>query len=181
MSRYGRDECQVCERKQALNKHGTLVNHGYQRPGWGYLEGGCAGVKHKPFPETDALEAYIPHVKHHKARVERDLKEAPGLETLRVKDERLSHRGEFLDLYPLTKEEAKEFARLNKLLYDDDATEDSGARTALYRQYSPLDSQRDNWERHLRFYVHDLETDLRYTKEEVKRVSARIAKGKKLQ
>lgn len=57
-----RDECQVCERHQALTKRGRLGNHGYQRPGWGHIVGNCAGVGHKPFPETTALVPWLANV-----------------------------------------------------------------------------------------------------------------------
>lgn len=58
-------ECQVCERHQSVKQNGRMVNHGYTRPGCGWLIGGCMGVGHKPFPETDALEAYLPVVVNH--------------------------------------------------------------------------------------------------------------------
>ena len=54
-----RDECQICHRHQAL-RNGVLVDHGYQRPGCGWLVGGCFGVAYRPFPQTEALEAYVP-------------------------------------------------------------------------------------------------------------------------
>jgi len=53
-----RDECQVCEGKWALDDAGKLGHHGYTRPGHGWIEGDCFGVNHKPFPATDALEAW---------------------------------------------------------------------------------------------------------------------------
>ena len=54
-----RHECQVCERTQAVAVGGTMVNHGYRRPGWGAIVGNCPGVGHQPFPATDALESYL--------------------------------------------------------------------------------------------------------------------------
>ena len=59
-----REECQVCAKTQSV-RNGTLVNHGYTRPGWGWIVGGCPGVHHRPFPETDALEATVPHLEAH--------------------------------------------------------------------------------------------------------------------
>ena len=59
-----REECQVCAKTQSV-RNGTLVNHGYTRPGWGWIVGGCPGVHHRPFPETDALEATLPHLEEH--------------------------------------------------------------------------------------------------------------------
>lgn len=54
-----RAECQICERMQACDKNGTLGHHGYLRPGWGSIYNDCAGEGHKPFPATDALEAWL--------------------------------------------------------------------------------------------------------------------------
>jgi hypothetical protein len=53
-----RDECQICARKQAIDKDGTLGHHGYKRPGWGFIDGDCMGEGYKPYPATDALEKY---------------------------------------------------------------------------------------------------------------------------
>ena len=64
MSSLPKDECQVCSKTQSV-RDGTLVNHGYTRPGWGWIVGGCPGVHHRPFPETDALEATVPNLEKH--------------------------------------------------------------------------------------------------------------------
>ncbi len=64
MSSLPKDECQVCAKTQSV-RNGTLVNHGYTRPGWGWIVGGCPGVHHRPFPETDALEATLPRLEAH--------------------------------------------------------------------------------------------------------------------
>lgn len=53
-----RAECQVCARSMKT-RDGLLVNHGYRRPGWGWLTAGCIGTGHAPYPATDALEAAI--------------------------------------------------------------------------------------------------------------------------
>lgn len=63
--RRPRGECQLCTKEQALTKRGGLGNHGYSRPGWGFIVGNCPGVGYKPFPETDALEAIIPRLNDH--------------------------------------------------------------------------------------------------------------------
>lgn len=48
-AREGRDgECQICEGRFIAEK-GTLVLHGYERPGIGYVVGRCFGVKHVPW------------------------------------------------------------------------------------------------------------------------------------
>lgn len=60
-----RAECQICEGVQALDANGCLGHHGYTRPGFGWIEGDCMGVKHKPYPATDALERYLAFVQEH--------------------------------------------------------------------------------------------------------------------
>ena len=56
-------ECQICGRHQVVKP--TLVNHGYRRPGWGFITAGCPGTRHLPFPQVDALEAIIPDLEKH--------------------------------------------------------------------------------------------------------------------
>lgn len=68
-----RAECQICERTQAIDKAGLLGHHGYKRPGWGCIQGDCFGVKHKPYPETDALEQYLDIIRKHIAKCQQDL------------------------------------------------------------------------------------------------------------
>ncbi|MFI5113521.1 MAG: hypothetical protein ACHP7J_00150 [Terriglobales bacterium] len=65
-----RAECQICERTQAIDADGTLTNHGYKRPGCGWIQGNCVGHGHKPYPETDALEKYVGVLNDHVARCE---------------------------------------------------------------------------------------------------------------
>lgn len=77
-----RAECQICERKQALDNHGSLGHHGYKRPGWGCIEGDCMGVGHGPYPATDALELYLAAVRGHIKRCEDNLTELPNLESI---------------------------------------------------------------------------------------------------
>jgi hypothetical protein len=45
-------ECQICEREQALSKDGLLVNHGYTRPGCGFIVGNCYGVKYPTYAKS---------------------------------------------------------------------------------------------------------------------------------
>ena len=60
-----RCECQICERTQAVDADGTLGNHGYKRPGWGFIQGNCTGEGYQPFPATDALEIYLKRLEAH--------------------------------------------------------------------------------------------------------------------
>lgn len=73
-----RDECQICERKQAVGSFG-LVHHGYRRPGWGCIVGDCMGSGHRPFPAFDALEQYLVAVRAEISRLEERLQELPTL------------------------------------------------------------------------------------------------------
>lgn len=76
VSKTPRAECQVCEREQAL-KGGTLVHHGYTRPGCGFIVGDCFGVNHKPFPAYDALVMWHDAVADLIARTEAHLAYIP--------------------------------------------------------------------------------------------------------
>lgn len=68
-----RDECQVCERVQALRADGKRLGlHGYRRPGHGWIEGRCPGVDRRPFPETDALVDLLPAVVAFRKTAERE-------------------------------------------------------------------------------------------------------------
>lgn len=78
-----RCECQVCERMQMADRRARLVNHGYTRPGYGWLVGGCYGVGCEPFPATDALERYLPGVVAYAEAQER-LAEQPEAITFRI-------------------------------------------------------------------------------------------------
>lgn len=44
--------CGVCGRLMRINKHGRIVNHGFTRPGYGYLIGGCFGVGYRPYNKS---------------------------------------------------------------------------------------------------------------------------------
>lgn len=74
-----RAECQICERKQAIDGSGNLGHHGYRRPGWGCIEGDCMGVGYKPYPATDALELYLAAVRGHISRCRERLAGLPEL------------------------------------------------------------------------------------------------------
>lgn len=51
--------CPVCYREQKLHKM-AMVHHGYQRPGYGYIQGDCFGVGWAPFERSpDGTIAYV--------------------------------------------------------------------------------------------------------------------------
>jgi hypothetical protein len=60
--------CQACFNAQAV-QHGTLVHHGYRRPGWGYIVGDCAGVHDLPFEVScDLTRKYLTGVEERAAQ-----------------------------------------------------------------------------------------------------------------
>lgn len=77
-----RAECQICERKQACDKDGTLGHHGYKRPGWGFIHGDCMGHSYKPYPATDALERYLVMLKNYIVSRQQALAELPAAKGL---------------------------------------------------------------------------------------------------
>lgn len=45
--------CPCCFRSIALTKSGTLVHHGFQRPGYGFQTPSCLGVDFEPYERSD--------------------------------------------------------------------------------------------------------------------------------
>jgi hypothetical protein len=41
--------CACCFRAQKVRPNGLMFNHGFTRPGWGYIVGGCPGAEFKPY------------------------------------------------------------------------------------------------------------------------------------
>lgn len=41
--------CACCFRAQKVRPNGLMFNHGFSRPGWGYIVGGCPGADFKPY------------------------------------------------------------------------------------------------------------------------------------
>jgi hypothetical protein len=62
--------CAICSRAQVV-RNGVMVNHGYQRPGHGYIFGECFGTGRDPY-ETSAKACveYVPSLEHTKATFE---------------------------------------------------------------------------------------------------------------
>lgn len=72
--------CQVCGNRQVVNE-GTMVLHGYLRPGHGYIEGRCPGERYAPFELSCEvakshlkylIEDRIPSTKKHIADLKAD-------------------------------------------------------------------------------------------------------------
>ncbi|WP_156478049.1 hypothetical protein [Acetobacter malorum] len=64
-----RGTCPCCFSIQAI-RSGTMVHHGYQRPGDGFQTASCPGIKYKPFERSpDGTQAMIDSLT---ARIEKD-------------------------------------------------------------------------------------------------------------
>jgi hypothetical protein len=44
--------CACCFRAQKVQPSGTMYAHGYRRPGWGFVVGGCPGADFPPYAVT---------------------------------------------------------------------------------------------------------------------------------
>jgi len=194
----GRIECQVCEDHYCEGNGGTLWNHGYQRPGWGWLVGGCFGVGHKPFPATNRLEDYLVAVEDRRKTVEGILAKqdewptlsyqvrAPGdcwnkkMKTVTItrptaeevaEQERAyaSHSALSSRAYKATKGEAEPLTAEEKAQDEADL--------AIWRKLFPAANK---WESEHRAKVWRLESELRSLASEIERVTKRIAKGREL-
>lgn len=171
-------ECQVCERNQSITKAGTLVNHGYTRPGCGWLIGGCMGVGHLPFPETDALEAYLPVVQRYAATQERLAKqpEAISWEIAYVPStwQRKSHH-----VRTTVRATFEAYSnRVDALSCEIDAYE-SGSWPSREWPYSPA-AKRAEFDRLVNVQKAQHAADAAHARREEKRVADRIAEGRKL-
>ena len=146
-------ECQVCEGQQARNADGTMVHHGYQRPGHGFIVGDCCGVNHQPFPATDALEKWLKVINHRLRFLRARLRDLPKLNEIEYAyQERTGFASK-----PTTK-----FVMLRK-----------GDPTRLYagRWLPKFDDE-------IQFQIRKVQQSIEWAKEERRRVALRIAKGK---
>ena len=68
--------CHICGGQLfKLNKSGNMVNHGYKRPGWGFLVGACMAVDVEPWEKSPRqMELYRPALVAHIERQEKHLK-----------------------------------------------------------------------------------------------------------
>lgn len=56
---------------------GSLLHHGYQRPGFGFIVGDCYGVGHEPYPKTDALKIWLKAMKNMAADLKKSIASLP--------------------------------------------------------------------------------------------------------
>lgn len=79
-----RAECQICGGSYAVTASGNIHRHGFKRPGFGYITGGCPGAGHKPYPATDALADHLRLVERSREWIEERLNELSYEEPDRV-------------------------------------------------------------------------------------------------
>jgi hypothetical protein len=68
--------CPCCGRKIAVGTNDRMVNHGFQRPGYGWLVGNCIGVNHKPLEVSDEGLRYMVELltNEHEKLIEKSIK-----------------------------------------------------------------------------------------------------------
>ena len=87
-TREGTGSCPACFRNiktklQSGKEHPVMVNHGFQRPGWGYIVGNCMGVGYPPFElSPEGTKALHESLKNHLASLEVLLKKLEGTQDL---------------------------------------------------------------------------------------------------
>lgn len=196
----GKCECQVCERYQVLNtKYGTIWNHGYQRPGFGWLVGGCPGADRKPFPFTDALESYLVLVEDRAQTVTQTLANQDNWTTVTYErfTGKYAGRRQVYETVVLNRPTAEERAESDRAYeaYSDlsrrDYLADTDQGEALTsEERETMERERETW-LHLHktiekwgstfaSQVRRLEGEAVGLAREIERVSARIAKGQAL-
>ena len=153
MNKKPRAECQVCEREQALDNSGRMVNHGYKRPGYGFIVGNCFGVGYEPYPKTDALELWLESLEDITKRT------AEKLETIGKNEH---------DTIPMTFYE--NYKHVTKWLTVSQLVE----LTQKDRRYSLY-----NWKGQTEKYAAELERELRQLGLEKSRVRERIKNARK--
>ena len=151
-----RNECQICERTQALDAGGCLGHHGYKRPGHGFIEGDCPGVGHAPFPATNALEAYLEALEVYLAGLRNSLAAVEAAEKLSYMVEKRGPKREKLPPVEVIISKGDEYT--------------------YSREHGSLPGFDDLKRRR----VAALENDIKFTEGDRTRVIARIAKGKEL-
>ena len=155
--RRPRSECQLCTKEQALTGNGRLGNHGYSRPGWGFIVGNCPGVGYKPFPATDALEAIVPRLNAHLTWCESQVIEPKSYSV---------HAGRN------DTREVTTFAGYEAL-----STDETIARSSRPGTYRDL---RVQWDELVKRTKANWAREAKRTEEEIVWVTERIAKGKAL-
>ncbi len=176
--REGTLECQVCEGFYTDRKDGTTWNHGYKRPGCGYLVGKCFGAEHAPFPATDRLEAYAAHLVSYAASLAETLANAANWTTLTVK-RYVRHEIEFVTIKreDVPTDEAIAAARDE---WSSDANDWTDERQAKHKAWAALISKREQWTREHKTKVWSLGREQKQVASEQERVAARIKKGRAL-
>lgn len=185
----GRVECQVCEGHYTEEKNGTLWNHGYKRPGFGWLVGGCYGVGYKPFPATNRLEIYLTAVEERQVIVADEIATADTWPTIDIQvrvDPRdcWNKKTKTVTLTRPTADDAAEIeAAYDKYSKLADGTEAADWKTKVgpaHKAWSKLDDRRERWERAHSTRLYHFKRESKELVAEVERVTKRITKGREL-
>lgn len=149
-------ECQICERRQCLSPKALLVLHGYERPGYGFIQGSCFGVGFVDYSRgTDALVLY-------RASLMRMLDEAKTALQAYV-DKRVVH---FTTLHFTTMLDERGYA-----IY---VGRKAQTQPRLL-DWSPFVSDREQYEQHLATKHTEAATRVAQLESEIARVERRIA------
>lgn len=181
-----RAECQVCEALWALTQ-GNLGHHGYQRPGFGYIVGDCAGQGHAPFPATNALEGWLKTVQAKIKNCTQWLKDLPNEAILtRVNKSESKYgfsRGE-IEYRTYTFEVRKvdgfyrnKTVRMRQGEVYEDPREGEYNRNQRLRDEQWTKDFSGKYEHELKRQIMQTEQELRFWVKEEQRVTERIAKG----
>lgn len=82
----GSGTCQICAGDQAIVR-GNIALHGYERPGYGYIQGRCYGADKLPFEVScDALRTWIGMLRGFLTRTHDELARLPFVTTLMVEE-----------------------------------------------------------------------------------------------
>ena len=173
-----RAECQVCEKVWALISGGQLGHHGYQRPGYGYILGDCAGEGHLPFPATSALESYLTKtILPRLAKIPEELAALLTVGELTETSQRFdSYRGHSEESVLIRRDGSMLRTRKTKALGATDWVEFKGYRHGLdYGEWHT--SQTDAFQQMANRKRADLLNEQKWFQAEETRVRARIEKG----
>jgi hypothetical protein len=88
--------CQICSRTLALH-NGRVSLHGYERPGYGFIQGACRGSQRKPWEVSkDAVGEWIAELRGMVARARELLDSVPGRTEYGVEERAVDEQGSWL-------------------------------------------------------------------------------------
>jgi hypothetical protein len=177
----GKVECQVCEGHFTEDKNGALWNHGYKRPGWGWLVGGCMGVGYEPYPMTNALERYLAAVGERQEVVNKTLGARDTWPTLSYQvrvGNVWSKKTKTVTIERPTQADTDAIEAAYAAWKATEGQDWATVQKPLHTAWVKLHDAKKNWESRHASQVWRLETEAKQLASEVERVTARIARGK---